>query len=658
MIHTLCLLLAVTAPAPTATFRLTFPSAPKREVVVAIAVAGEKPDVRRLKPTGSATLELAVPSGRVALAIDDGREKPPFATAELELAPGKTFALPMPDRAGADVTILVRDKATGTPFPGASLHVPPDAKPRDRALAAALAARAGVSKADGVLSLGAVPNEPHAFLVEAKERRFGEVRLAKDFEAGQRETRVAAYQDVRVELVGLDLKRETKRPVAAIRPWSEAFADPEAKPAPSSRSRRQEVPLTGSVLFLALAPGEWSPRFTVRGQTMTLESVTVSDRSDAPDVQSRVGEMSLVLVRGTTKLRDGNPVEARVKALMTDGAGDEESSATASGADGVFELPLVVGKDGMVMLEAESREPRAKGHLTRGPVNGSLLDADIVLEAGVLRVRTKDALSGAPLSGCWVAPYPERSTQGEMPEKTNADGTVDLYGLPADVIRVAANCKGYAEIGETRVEFDPGTPQEVTLSLVRADELVVRVVDWRGLPVPGALVYSRPVGPRLLDFVSSYPIGTTDVQGELKVAGDRYAGRPYLVYAAGAALGIGQLPPARPCSEPSACTVTVNLSPLSPSAPPLNLHSRSGSFEPLRMMIAREGTPVPSILLREALEKSGLKGGGKWWERLPMILPPGQYLVEYGTGDFARLSTVVAGTFEIPLTQPTEITVP
>ena len=217
----------------------------------------ETPDLKEKKlkrDRGSAEprLSLEWPAGHYALGCDAGSAFVPAIFAEIEVRPGETLDLALPDLSGRRLSVVARDRVTKKPLRGARLLAADDATAADRLFVTLLSRRAGETGPDGLLQLGALASRSVALTIGAERKRSAELRLPERSGPGTREVFLAPFQRLEVSLTGLDLKREGKGLVlvAGTCRMRERWM-----PCTPADVRRQLLDEDGRAVFLDMPPG-------------------------------------------------------------------------------------------------------------------------------------------------------------------------------------------------------------------------------------------------------------------------------------------------------------------------------------------------------------------------------------------------------------------
>lgn len=596
----------------------------------------EVPEAGRGVADGAHWSSFRLPAGKYVLLVERG-PLVPILKAEAEVTAGKETATAAREIEGRRLAVRIRDAAKA-PVRGGRLDAT-GAPPFDRALVALLSKRATPPKEEGLLDFGLVPAEsPLSLRVTAPGYRTATLKLGARFEEGRRDVALAPNQDVEVRVTGLSGRRGEARPEVTLARCRNQRARTNCNP---GESQRQVLDEEGKARFRRVEGGFHGLEVRAANFGPTHETVEVASDGDAPTlvVDLAVGEWTL---RGTTRLHGGSAVIARVNAMeFVNGLGEGTAAETRSAADGTFELKVVSKAGNRIGLGAESDEPRAVTTsmdtipLAEGTpvVEGVALELDATgLEIAVHDARTNEPLPGCPVEITWDKE--SESSSKSMIRNADSEGLVREYGLAEGTVRVAVSCeKHYAkDLGQVKVVRDE--MRRVDVLLEGSQDIVLAAVDEKDVPVAGAavLILASP-----LSFYSGFgrvgavaTAGSTDSQGEIRLRGDRYGGRPAFVIAPGRALAMEILPAPTSCDRAEDCRVPVRVRAPSGFAG-LVVRNESGKpLSPQGLSFSRRGIPIPWQVLKEVLSANGLPVDAPAVPldvRVASLLPEGGYVV-------------------------------
>jgi hypothetical protein len=569
------------------------------------------------------------------------------------------------------VVVTVRD-ASKAPVKGAKV-LADSGTPAERAFAETIAKRAGASKEDGLLDLGALPiDQPIALRIGAPGFRAGSLKLPAGFEAGRRDVVIAPNQDVEVRVSGFAGRKGEARPDITLARCRVQRARSNCNP---MEGKTQRLDDEGRARFPRIQGGFYNVSLAAPGVGSTRETVEVASDGDLPVliVELAVGEWTL---RGMTRLHDGTPRPARVKAMeFVNGVGEGTAAECASAADGTFELRVISKAGNMIGLKAESEEPHAVTNSTNpiklGDAARTVEDILVELDATTLEVTVRDSRSGDPLSGCTV--QVEWSKDGDTSYRgsqltTNEKGIAREYALSGGTVQASVTCKGHysKDLGTVAIARDQ--LKQVEMVLDPSKEIILAAADESGRPVAGAraLVLAGPLVSYMGIGMSGsvLRLGPTDDTGELRLDGERCGGHPIFIVSPGAAIAIARVPTPSSCDRTEDCRLPVSLRRPSPFAG-LTLKNESGRpLLPSYFTILRDGIPVASQVLAAALAANGLPVDASAWPldvRAAAFLPEGTYAVttpraapDPKTGKDVFRSALV-GTFTVPSLERVEL---
>ncbi len=569
------------------------------------------------------------------------------------------------------LVLRVRDSSK-VPVRGARIVVD-GATSADRALAGTLARAAGVSKEDGLLDLGLVPaTGPITLRIGATGFRAGTLKLPANFEPGRRDVVLVPNQDVEVRVGGLALRRGEARAEVSLARCRNQRAGSNCHPGDGALRPLDDE---GRARFKRIEGGFYDAELHVPGLGATRQTVEVAADGDTPTlvVEMAVGEWTL---RGTTRLHDGTPRPAHVKAMeFVNGIGEGTAAECTSAADGSFELKVISRAGNMIGLKAESDDPHAVANSTNpiklDDVTRTVEDVVVELDATTLVVTVLDARSGEPLKGCMVQVDWEKD--GEASHRgsqltTDEKGVAREYALAGGTVRANVTCKGHysKDLGTVSVARDQ--VKQIETSLDPSKEIVLAAVDDGGRPVEGAgaFVLTGPLasymGVGMAGTVAR--AGATDEAGEMRLAGEAYGGHPIFLVAPGRAIAMALVPSPASCDRPEDCRLVVTVR--RPSAfAGLTLRNESG--KPIALPYVTfllDGIPVPNQVLAAALAVNGIAPEA---DAMPIVvrraafLPPGRYTVstphaavDSGTKKEVWTAAVV-GFFFVPSFEPVEL---
>ncbi len=226
----------------------------------------------------------------------------------------------------------------------------------------------------------------------------------------------------------------------------------------AENQERRALDDEGNARFRRLEGGFYDAQLHVPGLGATRQTVEVAADGDTPTlvVEMAVGEWTL---RGTTRLHDGTPRPARLKAMeFVNGIGEGTAAEGTSAADGSFELKVISKAGNMIGLKAESDDPHAVANSTNpiklDDVTRTVEDVVVELDATAIEVSVRDSRSGEPLEGCGfastgrrtgnrrtAAPSSRRTRMGVAREYSLAGGTVrPTSGAVAIIRRISGRC--------------------------------------------------------------------------------------------------------------------------------------------------------------------------------------------------------------------------
>ena len=447
--------------------------------------------------------------------------------------------------------------------------------------------------------------------------RAGTLKLPARFEAGRRDVVLAPNQDVEVRVAGLARKRGEARPEVTLARCRIQRARSNCNPLDGKTQRLNDE---GRARFPRIEGGFYNVSLAIPGVGSTRETVEVASDGDLPAliVELGVGEWTL---RGMTRLHDGTPMPARVKAMeFVNGVGEGTAAECASSADGTFELKVVSKAGNMIGLKAESEDPHAVANSTN-PIKlddaaRTVEDVVVELDATTLEVTVRDSRSGDPLPGCRV--HVEWAKDGETSYRgsqltTNEKGIAREYALSGGTVQANVTCKGHypKDLGTIAVARDQLKQVETVLDPSKGITLVT--VDEGGRPVAGAraLVLAGPLTSYMGIGMSGsvLRLGPTDDAGELRLDGELCGGHPIFVVSPGAAIAFSMVPTPSACDRPEDCRMPMSLRRPSRFAG-LTLKNESGRpLDPAYFTFLRDGIPIASQVLAAALAANGLSRG-------------------------------------------------
>lgn len=539
--------------------------------------------------------------------------------------------LPAPDTRPVVVLVRVASKA---PMKGAKV-LADLGTPAEKAFAETIAKRAGSSKEDGLLDLGLLPvADPLTLRIGAPGYRTGTLKLSAGFEAGRRDVVLAPNQDVEVRVAGLVRRRGEGKPEVALARCKIQQRGSSCRP---QEAVRQPLDDEGRARFKRVEGGFYNAELRVPGVGSTRETVEVAYDGDAPTlvVELDVAEWTL---RGTTRLSDGTPVVASIKATeFVRGLGEGVAAETRSAPDGTFEIKVVSCPGNKVGLHADSEDPRATGGVMRDLVDAErVLEAvEIRLDATGLEVLVRDSRTNEPLAGCTVG-IDLLSAAGGRYSQTGTDqqGLARSVGLAEGEVRVNVRCEKHYPKDLGRVEVRRDETKRVEIALDPSTDLVLALRDEDGTPVAGGagLALDAPLGYYTGEGPAATPtrIGPSDESGQIRVSGENFGGKPVFLTARGRALSLVVLPMPSSCDQPADCRVDVPIR--RPSAfAGLSIRTESGTpVHRVRLTFRRGNIPVPLLVLNAALALNGLtpaQSGSPLEVREAAYLPDGTYSV-------------------------------
>ncbi|HSB63630.1 MAG TPA: hypothetical protein VLJ18_05660 [Thermoanaerobaculia bacterium] len=560
----------------------------------------------------------------------------------------------------AEVVLRVLARIDKKPIEGATLVVPSETESTaEAARRAPLARSVRPTGPDGILRIGVLPRKATTLVVEAKGLRSATLNLPEGFEAGPRDVFLAPFQTLEIAVDGLDVRPDDARPaIQLLRCETEKDRCDPAKT--GSRIVRRELGEDSVARIGPLPEGRYRAFLELWGVRGASEFVNVSGRSEDPDVARGNVQVLRRTFRGRVHLTDDTPVEATISAGLPFARGkppDSEIGTTHSSPDGSFEISLLLPPGRKVTLMAESERPAGRGHwFERGP---SLDPVDIVVHVGSVTAMLKERRTEAPIADCKVTAK-FMSANGDTTYRmiqSDEKGRITFDGLGTGSVELVPRCKGLAAREPFRLDLAQEDAHEETIWLDKSDEILVRVADSRGAPLPGATIAGLDAMNSTRGFISFRKIGTSDPKGELKVPGEEWAGLPFWVYAPGFSLSASRFPVVGGCEGLEVCAAPVALAPPSPFYG-LTVRDADGKVKSLaELQFWRDGIPIPGMLLAEAAGTSAVAPGEVLFA--PQVLEPGDYEVRAvrvnaaGTGvDFPR-----AGFLHIPSWHPVELAV-
>lgn len=597
--------------------------------------------------------------GTYLVAIDPGREHPIFVSQVFTCREGQTTPVSLREAPSRFLSLRVKDRS-GEPVAGASLVIPENVKDSERLETRLLAARAGRSRVDGSLDLGAVRKDLTDFTLNAEGFRTTRLRISSAADGLPLVPVVlASWPDLRVHVTGhaavhgpVDLERcET---------WSE-----EGFACRGSWAKAGSAPLTrGVATFKRRRPGVYNVRLRDRGSSTTRAILPEDSTAEGTvDVQLPLEEWR---IHGRTQLTDGRPVKARVTVgtLATKELGPVELDHLESDANGVFECTLLGPSDLRVVLRASSSDPQATMHHGPEIVVGSLAgEVTLTLDTTGISFRLLDRIADTPISKCSVE---VEGTQGDSQIHawltSDADGKALLTGLDKMTVKVLPKCDGYVAGLGTIVETSSGELKDVVLRLERAGQIRVTSSDGAGRPVAGVTLMALPALLWNPDYGTPLtPLGTTGPDGQLDVRGDLYGGLPVFAFGAGWALSMERLPGANSCAD--GCQASISLHPPA-GFPGLRVTSASGApLRPQGVIFYKAGVPIVGEAIAGVLEVNGVDVSSLFagsdadaLNLLPAYLGQGDYQIEYAARSQAGVYThIPLGWIHLPSAEPVEL---
>jgi len=567
------------------------------------------------------------------------------------------------------VVVLVRD-ASKMPVKGAKV-LADSGTAAEKVFAETISKRTGVAKEDGLLDLGLLPvADPLTLRIGAPGFRAGTLKLPANFEAGRRDVVLAPNQDVEVHVAGLAQRKGEGKPEVALARCKIQQRGSSCLP---QEAVRRPLDDEGRARFRRLEGGFYNAELRVPGVGSTRETVEVAYDGDAPTIVVEL-EVSEWTLRGTTRLSDGKPVVASVKATESvRGLGEGVAAETRSAPDGTFEITVVSRGGNGVSLNADSEDPRATGGARRdlGDTEHVLEGVDIRLDATGLEVLVRDSRTNEPLAGCTVGiDLLATSTFGGRYSQIGTDqqGLARSVGLAEGEVRVNVRCEKHYSKDLGRVEVRRDETKRVEIALDPSTDLVLALRDEEGKPVAGAagLALDAPLGYYTGEGPDATPtrLGLSDESGQLRVAGENFGGKPVFLLAPGRAVALVELPMPSSCEQPADCRVDVLIR--RPSAfAGLSIRTESGSpVYRVRLTFRRGNIPVPLLVLNAALALNGLtpvRGGSPLEVSEAAYLPDGTYSVttwHLATDEATKKNRAVKtslGSFSVPSLQRVEL---
>ncbi len=578
-----------------------------------------------------------LPAGRYALAIERGAALP-VLFADAEVSAGHETRVPAKPAECRRLSIRAVEGSAKSPVKGARLEGAAF-ETSNRALAALLARRAAPAGENGLLDFGLFPAEsPSSLRVSGPGFRVATLKLGARFEEGLRDIVLVPNQDVEVRVNGLAGRRGEARPEVTLARCAIQRARSSCRP---GDARRRPLDDEGRARFPRVDGGFHQVELHVPGVGGTHETVEVASDGDSPVtvLELAVGEWTL---RGTTRLHGGALVAAHVEAIeFVAGLGEGTAATAMSAADGSFELKVVSRSGNKIGLKADSSEPKAVawgGPLTQLTEDKPVVEGlELELDATGLEIAVRDARTNDPLPGCPVEITWDQEGGGgsrSMIRNADSEGLVHEYGLAEGAVRVAANCEKHypKDVGQVSVVRDEMRRVDILvegsqdLVLVATDESDVAVAGATVLILASPLTYYSSVG-RMGAVVT---VGSTDSQGELRLRGDRYGGRPAFVISPGRALAMELLPTPTSCEHAEDCRMPVRVRAPSVFAGLVVRRESGKPLPPQFLSFSRRGIPIPWDVLKEVLSANGLTVDAPAMPldvRVASFLPEGAYAV-------------------------------
>jgi hypothetical protein len=239
-------------------------------------------------------------------------------------------------------------------------------------------------------------------------------------------------------------------------------------------------------------------------------------------------------------------------------------------------------------------------HLPMARIEGRVMDeTGSAIESAEVRLTTDD-----------------RDTTTSLHTKSDSSGRYAFDAVRPGAQSVAAAADGYMPSEPTEFRFlDTDTGRRVDLTLHRGHSKSVEIVDARGLPLPGAMIFES-VGDRLVNTFSSGATGRAEVQfPPLESA-------VLLVAPAGGSFAVHRVTGADR-DMPSIRIVVPD------PAASLDLKTETTEHQPIRdvhFLVRYDGETIPLDLLMQLAQRFGLdfRTGGNGTTRIGN-LPPGLY---------------------------------
>ncbi|MBL8953523.1 MAG: carboxypeptidase regulatory-like domain-containing protein, partial [Myxococcaceae bacterium] len=264
------------------------------------------------------------------------------------------------------------------------------------------------------------------------------------------------------------------------------------------------------VVFEQLAEGAYQVHVEAEGLRDAQRRVDLK----AGDNHLEVTLQAASMLSGTVVDAEGKPVPSATVELVSQ---IHEAQATSTNDDGTFELQVDEPGD----YRVRAREPQL-GQVTKdvtAPASGVVLKLD-----AMGRIEVRVTADKNPVRGAYVSVYgtgPSSDDSGSA--STDDRGVARLAGLLGGSYMVNVEQSGYQRVTPQMVKLAPGGKAEVTIALDRGVEIVGRVVDETGKPVPNTDVHTVAgdvkVGDEAAAEVEAAASTYSDENGEFRLEG-------------------------------------------------------------------------------------------------------------------------------------------
>jgi len=651
--------------------RLRLSGIPKEVAVARVFMELEQSGLeyrREIRTRGAPEIELAVPLGSYAAAIDLGPDRAPVVIAPLAIRNAALTRLEIETPNGKPLNLQVTRREDGQPLAGASISGRPTPE-LPAVFWHALALRCGLSDPSGRFSCGVVPLPLFEVDVVAPRRRRAHVSMATagpESEAKQSvKVALARYQDVRIATTfGSDYpERFVKGLTAVLARCGQSGCD-------DSKAVRKELGPQRAVTFSEIEPGTyrtWLEGALVRSVT---RPVAVSDDSGAPDAVAVSLQLNLWHVLGSTRLANAAGVPAKIwlGTFREDERQQELAAVVDSDGSGGYDLFVLAEPGAYLWAHAISEKPPAEGETTPPGVklvdgdDRILLDIEMSTSGGVVRLVDKETREA--VGGCKVAVYHwGPASGGSRFLNSDANGVVHWLGISKGTFVARAMCEGYRPASTEKIDLSDGS-EETTLELERAGSVRLHVRDAEGHPLPGALLFLEQSNFENVTYPFQIPaeqLGVTDFNGEILVPARPRPG--FYVLAPGHALHVARL---AACSTKSGCIQEVRLARLTPFP---GIRVRNAASQPVSaawLVFSKDGVPIPVSIQSEIVRINRadsrsviIREGPDTVHMLPGLFGPGVYDVGYAQPRSGAPPEVIpAARMALPSSHRIEIELP